>query len=611
MKQANNYRRISSPEKVKLIKRYLDGESASKICRKNNISRTIFYRWLKEYNSALNVDPLEALSAKNPKGRKHWRRLKNQKERDVISLWKNNPDYSIRNIASKAQVSIGGAFKVIKQYKENAEAKGKEIRRYIKKNYNIYNPQHKIELIHRYHSGESIAKIARDAGISRTILYKWIRSFETTGNIQAVFDKHHAKGEKHWRFMPELREGVRELALKYPDYSLSKLVKKVKEQDLSISKSGLYYMLKRMELDTYPKRLAYVTASNTIVVHEKPILYFSQRIVMPALMSLIAVFALLYMFSFPFKIGTPFTAINTEPTQTQTETDTPEKTADNRPTAPQKAEQDFNWGALAINSPQSSYKTDEGIELGFGVVDHAGNTICDASVEFMMFSAKGVKVYDSGVEGQEVRQSGLASIRQSGLASIRQSGLASIRQSGLASIRQSGECSLQSVTSTPDYILNIPPISKEGDYEMRIKATTYEGIKEFSGKLLIRNSQPVNITRSKYPTRIFPRAAYPVEIEIKSEKDFQGTIVEELPKGLIASGISGEGILFRENQKNDRFIRWSVDLKKGNTYKLSYTLRFPMVWPEFYEIGPLKFISESGDLVYQEAKYWQVVADAL
>jgi transposase-like protein len=579
MKQSNNYRRISSEEKVKLIKRYLDGESASKICRKNNISRTIFYKWLKEYNSALNTDPLEALSSKNPRGRKHWRRLKNQKERDVISLWKNNPDYSIRNIASKAQVSIGGAFKVIKQYKENAEAKGKEIKRYIKKNYNIYNPQHKIELIHRYQSGESIAKLAREAGISRTILYKWIRAFEATGNIQSVFDKHHAKGEKHWRFMPELREGVRELALKYPDYSLSELVKKVKEQGLSISKSGLYYMLKRMELDTYPKRLAYVTSSNTIVVHEKPILYFSQRIVMPALMSLIAVFALLYMFSFPFNIGIPFTAINTEPTQTQTETDTPQKTADYRPIAPEKTDQDFRWGALAINSPQSYYKTGERIELGFGVVDHAGNTICDASIEFMMFSAKGVRVYDSGVEGQEVRQS--------------------------------GDCSLQSVTSKPDYILNIPPISTEGDYEMRVKATTYEGVREFSSKLLIRNSQPVNITRSKYPTRIFPRAIYPVEIEIKPEKDFQGTIVEELPKGLIASGISGDGILLRENQKNDRFIRWNVDLKKGQTYKLSYNLRFPMVWPEFYEIGPLKFISESGDLVYQEAKYWQVVADAL
>jgi transposase-like protein len=579
MKQLNNYRRISSDEKVKLIKLYLDGESASKICRKNNISRTIFYKWLKEYNSALNTNQLEALSSKNPKGRKHWRKLKNQKEQDVISLWKNNPDYSIRNIASIAQVSIGGAWKVIKLYKQKSEAKGKEIRRYIKKNYNIYNPQHKIELIHRYHSGESIAKIAREAGISRTILYKWIRSLETTGNIQAVFDKHHAKGENHWRFIPELREGVREIVIKYPEYSLSELVKKVKEQGMSISKSGLYYMLKRMELDTYPKRLAYVSVANTIIVNEKPGIYFSQRIVMPALMSIVAVFALLYIFSFPFRIGVPFTAINTEPTKTQPKTDTPQKTTDHRPSTPQKTEQDLSWGALAINSPQDTYTTEESIELGFGVVDHAGNTICDASVEVLMFGAKGIKVFDSVADGQKVRQS--------------------------------GECSLQSVTTKPDYILNIPPINKEGDYEMRIKATTYEGVKEFSSKLLIRNSQPVKISRSKYPTRIFPSAVYPVEIEIKPEDDFQGTIVEELPKGLIASGISGEGILFKEVQKNDRFVRWSVDLKKGQTYKLSYNLRFPMVWPEFYEIGPLKFISESGDLVYQETKYWQVAADAL
>src|SRR6185437_11928232 len=44
---------------------------------------------------------------------------------------------------------------------------------------------------------------------------------------------------------------------------------------------------------------------------------------------------------------------------------------------------------------------------------------------------------------------------------------------------------------------------------------------------------------------------------------------------------------------------------QGNTYTLSYTIKFPLVSPEFYLVGPLRIGS------FSEGREWQIASDAI
>lgn len=598
MNSSKKYIRLAPSEKILLIERYLNGEKISKICAESSISRTIFYRWLKESKKNNSDDVFQALAPKNPKGRKHWRRLKITKEHDVIKLWKNNPDLSIRKIAESAQVSIGGAWNIVKKYRNDLNLSGKKIKRYVKNKYKIFTVNEKIELIHRYQLGESIAKITRNAGISRTVFYKWLRLYESSKNIDLSLQKRHPSQEKHWRFMPRVQDLAIEIIVENPSLSLSQIAIRIRNEGETISKSGLYYVLKRLNLTNYDDRLAYISSINT---YEPERLEFVEKkydftLKISSILPQFAVYTLflLLISTIFFASLNPTDKVDTGNTiGTKIENEQPEGSGENDSKPRNKpnsatnmapalggAQQVFRWGALAINSPQSSYSVGEGIEMGFGVVDHAGNTICDAELSVLIIDSRGQMVFESGAETK--------------------------------SIQPSGDCTLQSVTNTPDYSINVPGIQEEGEYEMRITAITYEGVRDFSHKLIIENDNEIEITRSSYPLRIFPVASYPVEINIKARKDFLGVIEENLPEGIKATMISRGGILFKNDQGRDHKIKWNVDLKKGDTYKISYSLHFPQIWPEFYEIGPMKFISKmTGKVVFQEERFWQVVADAL
>jgi transposase-like protein len=575
MNPQKTYKRLTAEKKEELIKRALQGEAVAAICKNEGISRTIFYRWLKAYNKPGKKNSKAGLGAKTPKGRSHWRRLNIAKEREVIGLWKNNPSYSIREIAEAAGVSSGGTWNVIKSYERQAASSGKKIKRYLRKKYKNINPQDKIKLIRRYHSGESIAKISREIGVSRTIFYKWLRAFEQARDVEQVLRKNNRRGESHWRFMPEVRATLVKLIAQDPTLSLSALVRSAQAQGTKISKSGVYYMLKSLELDTYQARLSYATSVNGVVASSPhPLESRGMKLAVPAVLILLISFGLAAFFGQRSNIGMPFIGIN----NTVTPTDSPSGFAEDESqeaTHPQDIKQDLAWGAIAVNTPQDQYAVGEEAQIGFGVVDSLGNTICNADISFEVVNSQGNIVYEKN------------------------------------RVPGSGECSLQSVTNTPDYLLRIPGFEEEGEYSVRVKAQTYNGEKDFKTRILVESSQSFEVERRKYPTRIFPRVEYPVEVVFKAKEDFSGYITEVLPKGITASSISGSGLILRKEGTQDQILRWKVTMEQDQTIKLSYILHFPMMWPEFYEVGPLRFENEAGKLVYQEKRYWHIVADAL
>jgi transposase len=589
MQKQKKYLRLSADEKKALIERSLNGEAISLICKEAGISRTIFYKWL----SANQNFQKKSLLNKSPKQKKHWRKQKTKVEQAIIRLWRSNPELSIRDIAKKTGVSTGGAFNIINKYKIQLQNKGKKIKRYKKKSYNIFGPEQKKELINRYYEGDSIVKICHEAGISRTIFYRWLKKY-AGGTDESVLARRYRRAEKHWRFIP----GVRDLLLKTisenPDLSLSQLAIEIKNKGENVSRSGLYYILKGMNMTTYETRLAYARASapagsqGVYLPNNKQEVLVQLFGYVPGL----AVFTLFWMIVSFVSLNslvrsveiTGDIASNITPTIAEGIQEIRERVMEKGNTAqrtvrelimPKRADQDLANGAVSVNVAHDSLKPGQESSLGFGLVDSLGNTVCDAEISFEVYVVRGERL-DGGVA------------------------------------RPSGLCSLQSVTNTPDYAADIRPFEVEGEYRLHIKARTYEGEKEIERTILVENGSYFEIERASYPSRIYPLAKYPVKISIKANEEFHGTISDTLPKGIVASGISGEGIFFRKVGSTDSVIKWRVNLKKGEVYEVSYILHFPQVWPELYEAGPIELTeAQTGKVVYREARYWQVAADAL
>lgn len=590
MKLPKKYLKLSTEEKLSLVNRYREGESITKITSEYGISRTIFYKWLKKYKSSRKKRLEKRFDPLPIKGKKHWRKLSVRKEREVIALWLNNPDYSVRKIASFTGQSTGGVFNIIDRYKKDKAHKAPSaLKRYHRKTYKALTRLQKIELINRHMAGEPITKLTQEAGVSRTIFYRWIREFEHEKVKEIALTSRRPAGESHWRFISGVREMVLDVIAQNPALSLSGIAIAVNNQGATVSRSGLYYMLKNMQLSTYESRLAYLERQKSVGNQDR--IYANRYNILQQAASLVPQFAVFTIFWF---VAT-YLALNTlnapvnpggQNNIANSPTNSVQFTGDKESKKPEiyiaksgKSDQDFRWGALSLNSPRSSYAPGEDIKLGFGVVDHAGNTVCDGLIGLKIVGPEGDKIFESGVSGE--------------------------------SVTPSGQCSLQSVTNTADYLAAAPPIEKTGEYLVKTTASTYEGSREFSHKILVRNDNLFDIERSSYPSRVFPLASYPVEIIVKAKKDFSGNIEDHLPKGINATDVSSNGFVLRKKDE-EKIVRWEVNLKAGKSYKISYTLHFAQVWPEFYEIGPMTFTDKkTGRKVFTEERYWQVVADAL
>jgi murein DD-endopeptidase MepM/ murein hydrolase activator NlpD len=59
----------------------------------------------------------------------------------------------------------------------------------------------------------------------------------------------------------------------------------------------------------------------------------------------------------------------------------------------------------------------------------------------------------------------------------------------------------------------------------------------------------------------------------------------------------------------NRVISWNVSLKNGDSIDLGYNYKAPGLSPELYSFGPLTFISNNKQTVFQEARLWQVAVD--
>lgn len=240
-----------------------------------------------------------------------------------------------------------------------------------------------------------------------------------------------------------------------------------------------------------------------------------------------------------------------------------------------KIKQDFNWGVLVINTKKSIYTKGEVAKLNFGVIDDKGHTICDALLRL------GIKAPD---------------------------GQASILSTENGKIKPSGKCKGDSHTDIADYLAEYQTTEK-GIYKLSLEAETKNGKYNIEDSFEVRDSVPFDVERTKYPSRIYPPSPYDVEINIKANQDYKGSISDVVPAIFDITKTGDKAII--SPYGNLKSINWQVDFKKGQNYKLTYTIKFPDISPEFYLVGPLFFTTSDGEVYFEESRLWQIASDVV
>jgi hypothetical protein len=235
-------------------------------------------------------------------------------------------------------------------------------------------------------------------------------------------------------------------------------------------------------------------------------------------------------------------------------------------------EQDFSWGVIAVNSNKSIYKPGDVATIGMGVLDDGGNTQCQdtADVWLTVTNPNGaVKEYST--------------------------------EKG--SIRDSGQCGPITVTNEPDFVA-IYLIDDPGLYKMKVTASIKGGEKRtIEDYFKVEDTPLFDVERASFPTRIYPKAIYPVNFTVTPQEDYSGPIEDIVPTSFKISQINQNGK--EEIQGEFKKIIWNANLKKGQKTTFTYTINFPLVSPEFYLLGPIKI----GD--FKEARQWQIASDAI
>jgi len=256
---------LSVEEKIRLIKKAQKGDSVSKICKKVQVSRAIFYKWLKTYENAGSRAKKKALTPKYLSGNRHWKKLSTTVEKKILKIAIKDSSFSSQKIAKIVGVSKSGVFDVLKKHGLNT----KQLREdYIYRNGKSLVKEksisYKVTMVRRHEAGDRVADICRNFDVSRTIFYRWLKRYSAKKNYdeevkREALESLRPKGERHWRFVPEAKNLVLSVVTEHPEYSVHKISKVLFQKDNRhiLSSYGVHTLLSRLNLTTYQRRLAY------------------------------------------------------------------------------------------------------------------------------------------------------------------------------------------------------------------------------------------------------------------------------------------------------------------------------------------------------------------
>lgn len=238
-------------------------------------------------------------------------------------------------------------------------------------------------------------------------------------------------------------------------------------------------------------------------------------------------------------------------------------------------EQDFTWGVIAVNTDKSIYRPGETANIGFGILNDKGETQCMTGLDKAEVWAE-----ITNPEGKITKLS-----------------------SADGTIKDSGKCGAITVTNKADFQASYKT-TNNGIYKMVVIASINGGEKRsIQDYFKVDSNVKIDLIRYDFPTRIYPGSPYPVAFKVKSADAYSGRIEEMVPKNFSIAGINNNGRV--EDAGEFKRIIWDVNLEPNKEIYYSYVIKFPMISPEFYLLGPITL----GD--FQEARQWQIASDAI
>lgn len=597
MKGSKSYRRFSIEEKLSIVQAIRLGKSVSSVAKSEAISRTIIYKWLFLAAQGEEIGGARYFSQAPQRRKKGKKATPVTLERKIKKLALKNPTYSIRYIAKQGGVSVGCAWSILhKKDLTTTNGRIRHLNAHGGRLVHISTLNERVAMLRRFEAGDPISAICRDFQVSRTIFYRWLRSYRQSGrSIEALHDRR-PRDEKHWRYKKGISRHVLVLIEEYPELSVRQL------QDIftddtgrAISTSGLYYILRRLGLTTYEDRLRYAKSpkdvsrvANTLIERKltelsvfslksalsPPRLFASPNLAFSLFVSFFTIFFSLSVLTQPSGQVSPTTsqAGQNHSKNIMTLGSVIKSLSTNVPVEYKEnfgSEQDMKWGALAVNSAKDVYLPHESAEISFGIVDDQGVTVCDADISL-------------AVKHPDHKQSVFTT------------------QNG--QINASTACANGVYSSENDYSVSFP-VESGGAYHLSVNAATENGAKGQEYVLQVVTGAPFIVNRSGFPSRVYPLHEYPVEIDVVAKEDYRGKVVEVMHSAMNVEKISGGGVV--NEVGSQKTISWDVAWKKGNTYTLSYMVHFPSKSPEYYLFGPLRIGS------YQEQRAWQSAVDSI
>ncbi|HVZ11943.1 MAG TPA: hypothetical protein VG965_02845 [Patescibacteria group bacterium] len=238
-------------------------------------------------------------------------------------------------------------------------------------------------------------------------------------------------------------------------------------------------------------------------------------------------------------------------------------------------DQDFTWGVIAVNTNKSIYSPGEIAKIGIGVLNDSGETQCATGLNHVDNLSMEISSPDKSIQEFSLKNN---------------------------TIQDSGKCGPITVTNSPDFKANFKT-GGPGVYQMKISATVRGATRSIEDYFKVEESPVFDVEREDFPTRIYPRAMYPVTMSIIAKSDYSGKVEDIVPGNFRIDEISDNGNVVQDG--SFQRIVWNLNLKAGTKKYISYFISFPRVSPEFYLIGPLKIGK------FEEARQWQIASDAI
>lgn len=158
------------------------------------------------------------------------------------------------------------------------------------------------------------------------------------------------------------------------------------------------------------------------------------------------------------------------------------------------SEQTFLWGVLAMNPNKFRYQIGETASFAITVLDERGDMVCDAEVRLDIKDPAGDHHLLSTNEG---------------------------------TVTSTAHCSSKDFSLVPDYEAHTLA-SIEGRYDVTLSTRIKSGSYAITDSFEVVSAMPFEIERST-ATRLYPPHVYPVELTVKANEDFEGTITDVVP----------------------------------------------------------------------------------